>query len=269
MDPRNYLTLILRRWKEILAFGLVFLLVSAAWTLFFAQTQYRSTLFFTVAGENKGISLYEDTRGADLFSETVQGWTKNPGLVAEIGDKTGEKFGISGRVQESQNVVVELSADSEEGIKKVSEETLNVLKTKVNEFNKETNHTFTLAIPTTEYTTEEPGLGKNELIFLLIGLIIGLGFAFLYEYMTDKASFEHQVEEMLGEKIVGKGKEMLNFLKEKLASHEILDLSSNQNEKIGGKENLIILVELGKTKLKDLKHTKVNSKAKIYPIIKK
>lgn len=267
MDPRNYLSLIIRRWKGILAVGLIFVVISGSWTLLFAKTRYNSTLFFTVAGEKGSISLYEDTRGADLFSETVQGWTKNPGLIEEIGKQTNINFDISGRVQESQNVVVDLSADSKEAIVKVSETTLKVLQDKVTEFNNETGNSFVLAIPTIKYVISEPTLGKNEIIFFVIGLLIGILLAFVYEYLADKASFEHQIEEILEEKIAGRGVEMLEILKENLKEFGILNLVSGEQNWAMKQENLIVLVKLGHTKLGDIKKAKIYSTSRIYPIV--
>jgi capsular polysaccharide biosynthesis protein len=250
MDIREYLLLVLRRWKEVLATGLLLLLLSGVWTHFFAETKYKSTLFFTVAGEKGSVSLFEDIRGADLFSETVQGWTKNPGLIAEIEELAGETFGISGRVQENENVVVELSANSEEAITKVSESTLAILQDKVKQFNKDTRHSFKLSVPTIKYEISEPKLGKNEVIFLILGLLIGIAVAFLYEFFADKASFTHQIEEALGEKIAGKGKKTASILKKQLK-----------------KTDEIVLIKLGKTSLEKLRSIKVGAKGKIYPII--
>ncbi|MBU1992431.1 MAG: Wzz/FepE/Etk N-terminal domain-containing protein [Patescibacteria group bacterium] len=270
MDLRNYLSLLLRRWKEIIAFGVIIALLSGVYTTYYATTKYNSTLFFTVASSKYGISLYDDIRGADLFSESVQGWTKNPAMIDEIKERTGEDFGITGRVQETENVVVELSASSEEAITKVSEETLKVLEEKLKEFNLKTRHSFQLAVPTIQYETKVPGLGKNELIALVLGFLIGIAFAFVYEYLANKASTKEQVEEALGTEIAGEGEEMHKMLAKKLKSSVTLDLNqklqSKDHEKLG-KKDLILLITLGKTNLKDLKHVKVNSTSKLYPII--
>jgi len=252
MDLREYLLLVLRRWKEVLATGLLLMILSGVWTHFFAETEYKSTLSFTVAGEKGSVSLFEDIRGADLFSETVQGWTKNPGLIAEIEEEAGESFGISGRVQENENVVVELSAKSEDSIKKVSESTLKVLQDKVSQFNKDTKHSFKLSVPTIKYEISEPKLGKNEVIFLVLGLLIGIGIAFLYEFLADKASFTHQIEEVLGEKIAGKGEKSMKIIKKQLK-----------------KTDEIVLIKQGETNLEELRSMKLKAKGKIYPILLK
>lgn len=261
----EHLQLIKRYWTAV---ALITLLACAGGIIATNQlASHQATLFFNIGAEN-------DAEAADQFSETVQGWFKNPDLLNRINTTP------SARKQEKQNIVVTFGAESEQEARKKAETTIQELKKEITAYNAATKNQFQLAIATIEI--KDQNTKKNILVILafLLGLALSIGLAYLYEYMFGLVSYRHQAETVLKKKSddIMTPKGSINLLEALInhaphqttvlmgISHSAEELSNRfppevngytfpqDAEKITrlGSENLVVICKLGKTKLEDL-----------------
>lgn len=210
MDLRHYLSFLIRQRKLLAVFALIGIVAALASGLLFKKTTYEGIIFLTIGAAQpeelnyREYSTYETVRAADQFTETIQGWTKNPSFIKKIQDNAGFSFGISARKQEKQNLVISITSDSEEKVGKAAQKTLLAIGEEIKIYNEATKGAFNIAHATTHIEKKETKLPTNVLFGLIFGVLVGLAYAILREYFLDIASFEFQIEEILGKPLIAK-----------------------------------------------------------------
>jgi capsular polysaccharide biosynthesis protein len=294
MTPRSFVFFMRRRWKKII----LLMLLTTIFSTFFAwqknKIQYAGTIFLSIgvkqSEEDSGKDMYEKVQAADQFTETIQGWFKNPNFIDRVNKAAGNGAEFSARKQEKQNVVVTFVSDSDEQAKKLIEVIKSELSAEIQKFNTRTNSNFQLAL----YSGTVSPQDGNFLLFIifgtLLGLILGLCLAYAYEYFFNLASFEKQITDVLQKNYLEKlpkekSKKLsllvtylknleakkitlagVNFLPttlqqnlaEKLPQKQIHSLNlPQQSEELKKVEHLILVCRLGKTKLEDLQKLEI------------
>ena len=181
---------------------------------------FKTTLFYTVipTKETPFNNHTYATEGAERVTETIAGWTKNPGFREEILETANLsidnfKRKISARKQNKLNLIVNLNTDEEEsvGIDSLAAATNIVFKQSLDTFNKENSVTFTLQGP--DIYTQSRAFPLSWIIAgcLLLAFCFSILTIYLKELLGDKVSFFFQINQ---------------FLKE----HKVLRIASDQDE---------------------------------------
>lgn len=238
----NFLDYIYLIRRNLLSVTMVTILVMAA-TMTLVKMKnnsaFQSTVFITIGNSLKtsgALSPYENVEAADHFSETVQGWFKNPDFQQRIQRTT--KTDISARKQEKQNIVISFAADSEETSAKINGDIKSELEKEIDSYNLKTGSTFQLAA----YSLNVEEKPLSYLIFMVISLLGGLtlsSFAvYLLEYFTGKTSSISQIQAMTGKNpvdIIHKfNKNELSFIRaivKKNAKKNIQFITTNESSK--------------------------------------
>ncbi|HLG26116.1 MAG TPA: hypothetical protein VI588_05055, partial [Candidatus Gracilibacteria bacterium] len=126
MTIRSHLSLYRRHWIIIVLLTLITGGASYYYGLQKATRPYETTLFISLGVAQTETNFNPDSpydygQAADNFTETVQGWFKNPGLLNEINESVGEDIDISARRQEKQNLVITFDAPSEKKAQEISD----------------------------------------------------------------------------------------------------------------------------------------------------
>lgn len=195
----DYLILFRRRWKEIAVITLLTMLCTYGFLAWKNSKPYEATVFMSIGVKSfPGITPaqndpFENVQAADQFSETVQGWFKNPGFEGRISKLAEEEVNTNAQKQEKQNVVITFSESFPEQAAKVSDVIKKVLNEEILNYNSQTGSNFQLAL----YSTNIEHKPLSVLLFLFLGLIAGifLGSAILlfYEYSFQIASYDAQL----------------------------------------------------------------------------
>jgi capsular polysaccharide biosynthesis protein len=294
MDITHYFSIFFRRITQIIIIALAIAIISILYSSFFVNTNFTSTSIVTIASKRpekidfRDYTVYETLRGADTFSETVQGWTKSTDFYQKIEKDSGVTgFNLSTRAQEKQNILVEIKAESKERVQKATEAFVNVLKKDLEEYDAKTNSTFVIAWNSTFITEDVKNIKFIFLISLLTGLILAVLFFYLYEFLFGICSFVFQAEKALKVKtletirlnfkdqdtdflksylnnlneeyvIAGTGFKSNEFCKKMgdLLNKKVIGEILNNTESLKVNK-LVLFVKLGITKLQDLKKFKL------------
>lgn len=175
MNILEALKLYKQHWIAIL---LITLVVTAA-TLGAAMTRdpstHEATLFLSIGTKqmNNSSTPFDDVQAADRFTETLQGWFKNPDLLKRIEAQTGESVSLSARKQEKQNLIVSLPAMSEEQAQTIADATIQQLQQDIQTYNTQTESRYTLALSSVTISEQQMKLP----LFGVVGFAFGLAFA--------------------------------------------------------------------------------------------
>lgn len=293
MNTSSYISLGLRRWKQVAAITCLTAILSFAIGLYFNKAGISATVFISIGArqpltEKNELSIYENVQAADQFAETVQGWFKNPDLIAKIENQAGTSIDFTARKQEKQNLVITYKAKNEDQAKKNSQLLRDNLKNEIAIYNNQTGSNFQLAI----YSTHIQEQSIPPFFFAILGILIGFFAAILisysYEYFFGFASYDTQIEEILGKRKLDKLPRRLkeqsldflaafmerppyenimlagvnlkplklsNLLKNKLPAKTFSHIHlPHESQKLSSSDTQVILIcQLGKTKLDDLK----------------
>jgi len=216
----DYLALLRRHWIAATIITLV-VTISAMALVWIKNTQpFETTIFFSIGNEqnqnNNDSNIYDEVEAADAFSQTVQGWFKNPQFIEKLATESNVKTDISSRQQEKQNVVVTYSSSNEEQANTMAKTIKNELSKEIQIYDANTNDKFTLAL--FEIHTEKKPL--SLMLFLLIGLLGGAVVAFFalygYEYIFQRIISSSQITEIFNKSAIEKFPNV-NVSKEKLS----------------------------------------------------
>lgn len=175
MNITSIIRLYKKRWIAILIVTFIGTAAALGIALTRDPSTHEATLFLSIGTKqiNSSSSTFDDVQAADRFTETLQGWFKNPDLIKRIEEKTGESVSLSARKQEKQNLIVTLPAMSEEMADTIANITIQELKQDIQQYNASTGSQYTLALASV--TIEEQK--AKTLIFGLIGFVFGIVFA--------------------------------------------------------------------------------------------
>lgn len=161
---------------------------------------YRTITFATMGVENEG-NEYFDSDAATYFAETVRGWLKDPAFLQQVQEKVpGMSFSANAHAQERQNVVIEVTASSQEASQKSTDSIVETLQMQIAQFNEQTQSSYLLIVRDahTDQLTS-----RSKMFFLLAALIaaiaLGVFVALVKEAYQKKVSFPEQLHHVYGE----------------------------------------------------------------------
>lgn len=199
MNFLDYISLLKRHFRS----AAVLTALVIAGTMFLVgyknTAPYETTVFVSI-GNNQDMapdqeSAYENVQAADHFSETVQGWFKNPKFQERVSMRSSSE--MSARKQEKQNLVVTFSSEQEEEGRLGSEKLKGELEKEITDYNSKTNSDFQIAV----YTFDTRNKPLSVPLFLLISFIGGAMMAsfalYGYEYLFEKVSTAAQASAIL------------------------------------------------------------------------
>lgn len=244
--------------KRSTVFIIILSLFTAALSFGFYQlyrggNTYNATIFVNLGVKEKNglsqgnSSAYDLVQAADAFSETVQGWFKNPEFTSRIKNSLSAGIDVSAKKQEKQNLVITFKAPDETFAKKAAQSIRDNLQQEIGTYNLATNSSFQIAIYNAEFRTESSSV---KYLILIIGLILGLMISMLLKLFVEKylnaVTYIEQAEDILGKAadiIDSQKPDSVHFLKKIFAHHGenkplIIGLNFNPEQLIKNLEKL-------------------------------
>ncbi len=204
----DYLAMIRRRWLPGFIITALVALSSVILVQWKNTKPFSSTVFVSIGTvqepnlQNNPTNIFENVQASDQFSQTVQGWFKNPQFLDQLSQKTGIISDISASNQQKQNVVVTFDAATQDQANMLSQTVKDELNNEIQTYDNKTGTKFQAAIL-------EANIQKKPLsliLFLLVGILGGLivaSFALYgYEYFLRKISSPELASEILRKKPV-------------------------------------------------------------------
>lgn len=282
----------LQLWKRYLGKIIVITFLVALSVTFFgikkAGPSVQTTLFINIAAQheagNPDGSAYEAVEAADHFTEAVQGWMLNPGLIQRINENSGETVNISARKQEKQNLILTFSSLNTESAEKIAGAVQEELTKDITAYNQAAQSAFNIAVFDSRHEESSVRQIFFPILGIILGLFLGILLAYLFEILNNLAMFPSQIEEVTQKKTRAVSKKNSGAYMEALAQKEGLkDVtlvqvgknlsaekvtkalkevgevtmaswpgSTEKNNAIENKTTTILLTELGKTPLNNL-----------------
>src|SRR5690606_15941862 len=106
MNITSHFKLYQRNWIAILFVGII-IASAVAYTLLGRNTStHQATIFASIAiRDDVNSSSFDDFQAADQFTESIQGWFKNPSLLKDIASRAHvDTVSLAARKQEKQNL---------------------------------------------------------------------------------------------------------------------------------------------------------------------
>jgi len=287
MNYTDYLSFLNRFKYFILISCIAFSLIAFGYSKITNKPKVSTGIFVSFAvinaDQNSGQSTtYDNLQASDFFTETVQGWFKNPNLINRINDEAGVNAGLSAKKQEKQNLVISFDTDNKTDADKIISAIKENLQNEISQYNEASNTDFSIAI----YNFETNPKANNTNLLILIGLIIGLTVSIIVSILITIYKkvliSKKQIKKIFGQKIIEEyssskklsvHKDYLNEYLKKINQKKNLNFMFLNKEKekltkIFGKNNTskitdlntenfnIIITELGYTKISELEKIK-------------
>ena len=185
MNILSSLKLYRKNWIGILFITIVSTTAAISVAATRDPSTHEATLFLSIATkQNSTISTtFDDVQAADRFTETVQGWFKNPDLIKRIEQATGQPAHLSARKQEKQNLIVTLPAIGEEQATALANVTIEELRNDINKYNAETQSQYTLALTSVTVQEQETKLLIFGIVGFAFGLALGIALTHLWQIL--------------------------------------------------------------------------------------
>lgn len=206
MSFLEYIGLLRRHLLSTLALSILVIAATMSLVAWKNSSPYETTVFISI-GNNQNMALdqesaYENVQAADHFSETVQGWFKNPKFQERIKMRSSSE--MNARKQEKQNLVVTFSTEQDTEGQLGSEKLRNELEKEIADYNSGTNSDFQIAV----YTFDTKHKPLSFPLFLIISIIGGIMLAsfslYGYEYLFEKVTTPAQAAEIFGRQPIDK-----------------------------------------------------------------
>ncbi|MBD3327891.1 hypothetical protein GF340_01155 [Candidatus Peregrinibacteria bacterium] len=215
MDFLAHIYLLRRRGLLILFTALI---ISLLGTFFLTGTftqddkddkSWQGTVFISLGTDQNNLessTTLDNVTAADQFTETVQGWFKNPNLINRINENFDQGISFNARRQEKQNLVITYSFNSVENTlnDQITEHIKTELQNDIEEYNANTNSAFEIALFQTNVEQVFPSETKIILIIVMAAFAIGLFIAYAYEYIMGIVSFPWQISGLLRKRFFAK-----------------------------------------------------------------
>jgi capsular polysaccharide biosynthesis protein len=191
MNISSHLYLYKRKWISILLITLIALSTSIVYVVSSTPANFDATLFLSIGYKKDkeiGTSL-DNVQAADHFSETVQGWLKNPDFIKRVHSDKYFLADLSASKQEKQNLVITFSTTSGDNADTIADSIVTELKKEIQNYNNKSGSEFQIAIQSVNITENNNKFLKIIIIGLLAGIIFGIALAYFYEFIFGKSSF--------------------------------------------------------------------------------
>ena len=215
MDLRQYLKVIVRRYKVILLITILMIGTSLAMTSQ-QEVSYPATLFYTISlddnqqtEEFKYSNFYAEHAGLE-FARTVSGWFDDPALEAKVFEKAEvnrddeltvlkKLLGFfSAKRVERQNISVSFSSSQDKMSHSLADSLTETLKERLISYNLGSSSNYKIVLSSKWVEKKEPSYPMATVLSLFIGLIFGIFAVFIYEYLSGKISTLDEANEMFG-----------------------------------------------------------------------
>lgn len=203
MELKDYLRIIGRWWSTILGIAAGVTLLVMAWTVY-RPVKYESSVALVVNKPNpvpqSGANYFQydkyySIQASSLFADTLAAWLSSPSTAKEIYEKADlavpdvslKKLSRIFKPRQLPPVTLNVTVKDRDGAKaeRLVKAAASVIKEKTDEQLKSDNpeHHFIIIEGRTVTAPARPDFLLNTLVGLIAGLIIGLGTAFLREYL--------------------------------------------------------------------------------------
>ena len=176
--------------KHIIAIVLITLLAGAGATLYKTiknPGNFNTTIFLSIGiKQTLASGSYDDVQAADQFTETIQGWMKNPALIERIENQTKNNIGFSRHKQEKQNLVITFTAETNADANKIATILLKELNNEIETYNRAINGQFTIATSGISINEDDNKIYLYGALGIIIGLVLSIGLAYLHESIFRK-----------------------------------------------------------------------------------
>ncbi len=206
----NLANLIRFKWRNSLQIIVVSLLVALLSGLFFflfrSGNNINATVFVNIGAKKTAASGDNSTaldlvQASDQFTETIQGWFKNPEFTGKIGASLNIEPSISARRQEKQNLLLTFGAGDEATAKRLTQNVQEMLLAEIGNYNRNTGAGFQVALFSVDY---KPSSSLIIYLVVLLGFILGagmgMGICYIFELATGKIIYDFQAEQILAKK---------------------------------------------------------------------
>lgn len=206
-----------KRLSMIVSLGLIGLIVAAGFTFFIATPQYNAITQILVnrtTESAEGMQLTDINTNVQMIN-TYKDIIKGPVILNEVQENLGtsltttelsEKIEITTQ-ENSQVFSLTVTDESPYEAAEIANAVANIFQSEIgNIMNVENVTIISEAVPST--TQISPNNVLNLIIGLLFGLILGVGIAFLLEFMDKTVRDERFITETLGWSVLGSVSEM-------------------------------------------------------------
>jgi capsular polysaccharide biosynthesis protein len=149
------------------------------------QPAYDNTVLYAVGLENpqSATDSLENLQAADLFTESIQGWFRDPAFLKQISTSAqGQAFPIKSKKQEKNNLLITFSSDSQENAINYASAITLAMETRLQQYNNISGLNIAILPGGVDSVP-----GRSQLaIVLLVALLCGLLFGFLCTYLLEK-----------------------------------------------------------------------------------
>lgn len=201
MELTSYLNLLSRHKKAIIILIILALIPAAYIGNQKRITTYDTTIFISIGTNSNSSdqsSILDDSEAADMFTETLQGWFKNPSFIKSINNDA--IYNISASKQEKKNLLVTYSTNNKIKSAEAADSIKFHLEAKLAKYNIASGTGFNLAIFDINTESDSHSFTLYLLLGLLIGLMMGIIFSYGIEYIYGVTIHRWQIENILDRK---------------------------------------------------------------------
>jgi preprotein translocase subunit SecF len=179
------LDLTFRHWISISVIAALTAISTVVFGSYFNQNAYGTTVFLNIgAKSNPQISPLDTVQAADSFTETIQGWFKNPEFLYKIAESAGLNAEPAARRQEKQNLVVTFKTQDEKQAHEVYLAVKTQLQSEIENYNSATGSGFLIASVGTKTAESKISLPLFGLAGIILGLILGFALMAVFDRIT-------------------------------------------------------------------------------------
>jgi len=211
MEILNYFSILKRKWWLIVICALILGGLSFGWAKKTGRNTYNGVVFVTVASQETGeedqrCQNYYAVEAAQKFAETMQNWTKDPGLTEAVIQKAGggSMSGLGAKKELWQNVVFSFRTLDEQKVDKLAAALLGTLQERISSYNTQGGGHFVLTNTSVRSAASIFSADNIGVFGFLIGLLLGIVLACLAEYSQGVVSSTDQAEKILRTKALAK-----------------------------------------------------------------
>ncbi len=200
MTILEFLKLLYRNIFVILITILICLGAGLAASNALSSKGFENTLFLSIGVQDKYQSsdAYENLQAADQITESIQGWFKDPSFQKEINEYSGLGYALKAKKQEKNNIVVGYSSGDANKSLLYKESILEILGERISSYNQLSDLQINLASAKLNVSQKPDSLPLYLILSSLIGLILGMLIAWIYEITFNRLTSLNEFSQISG-----------------------------------------------------------------------
>lgn len=247
MTFHEFIKFIHRNWIPILIDIILVLIIGLSLVVTVFKPEIQNNIFYSISVQNHAgnavISPFENLKAADQFSDSLFGWLKDPALLSTF-NKSGNFSNLKITKQEKNNLQISYKTLNKQIGYNLYNQIKITLNQQIKQYSKNSDFNFIAAISNFNQAKQKNNYLLLILIFLFLGLIIGIASVYIYE--------------------LGSGKIMsVNQLKNEFRRAKIFYHSNSLDNLVSNFPDTII-IKLGQTKINDVKFSALNKDPLIF-----